>query len=159
MLYDQLTVGIKKSTLFLCCVTKRYEESVNCIREINFASEAKKTMIVLMFEKLEINEIGSVGFIISPLTRFNCYNDKNIFYTWSGPVFDSILKSLNNCLKLESKWDSFGKKISSQMTTIQVMSVLNENKGKFKILLILKLQSNSESNKIFGAYSKVFKKF
>ena len=104
---------------------------MNCIREINFASEAKKTMIVLMFEKLEINEIGSVGFIISPLTRFNCYNDKNIFYTWSGPVFDSILKSLNNCLKPESKWDTFGKKISSQMTTIQVMSVLNENKGKF----------------------------
>ena len=136
MLYDQLTEGIRKSTLFLCCVTKKYTESVNCIRELNFASESKKTMIILMFERLQINEIGSVGFIISPLTRFNCYNDKNIFYTWCGPIFDTILKSVNNCLNgiTESKWDTFGKKVSTQIATIQVMSILNENKGIYNYL-------------------------
>lgn len=100
MLYDQLVEGIKKSTLFLCCVTKKYAESVNCIREINFASESKKKMIVLMFEKLVINELNSVGFIISPLTRFNCSNDSSMLYKWSGPIFDSIIKSINSSLNI-----------------------------------------------------------
>lgn len=118
MLYDQLVEGIKKSTLFLCCVTRKYAESVNCIREINFASESKKKMIVLMFEKLAINELNSVGFIISPLTRFNCFNDSTMLNKWTGPIFDSIIKSINSSLnilpsnssdslcKTNDKWDN-----------------------------------------------------
>ena len=101
-LYDQLVNGIKNSKIFLCCITKKYSESFNCIREINYASELRKPFIVLMFEELLINEIGSVGFIITPLLRFNCFNDKTMLYNWSGPIFESMLKSLNNYLNFDS---------------------------------------------------------
>ena len=102
LLYDQLVNGIKNSKIFLCCITKKYSESFNCIREINYASELRKPFIVLMFEELSINEIGCVGFIITPLLRFNCFMDKTMLYNWSGPIFESMLKSLNNYLNFDS---------------------------------------------------------
>lgn len=97
-LFDQLAQAISKSKVIVCCITKKYTESVNCIREITFASETKKPLVVLMFERLMVNDMGSVGFIVSPLTRFNCYSDKNIFNDWSGDIFESFLKSVNNYL-------------------------------------------------------------
>jgi len=102
ILYEQLVNGIKKSTLFLCCVTKKYTQSDNCIREITFASESKRPIVVLMFQDLPINELGSVGFIIGPLLRHNCFNDINIFHSWSGDCFNSILKSINSILNKRS---------------------------------------------------------
>ena len=94
MLFEQLCEGIKNSKCILCCVTKKYTESDNCIREINFASVSRKPLIVLMLERLDISEIGSVGFIIAPLTRLNFYKEQNADLMWTGLMFESLKKSL-----------------------------------------------------------------
>ncbi|CAF0857568.1 unnamed protein product [Brachionus calyciflorus] len=63
-LSDELSHAILNSKIFLCCITKKYSESENCKDEICYAKIFKKNMIVLMFERLTITDLGGVGFII-----------------------------------------------------------------------------------------------
>ena len=92
-LYEQLCEGIKNSKCVVCCVTKKYSQSENCIREINFASVSRKPLIIIMLDRLDVSDIGSVGFIIASLTRFNIYkNDTNS--KWSGEIYNSMIKSI-----------------------------------------------------------------
>ena len=93
-LYNQIASGIKNSSIFLCCVTKKYSESANCEKEITFANELQKPLIVLMMERIELRELGAVGFIISPKTRFMCYKEPEMFNNSSSKVFDTIIKSI-----------------------------------------------------------------
>lgn len=51
-------------------------------------------MEVLMFERLLINDLGEIGFIIGPLVRHNVYKSADLLHTWSGDIFDVILKSI-----------------------------------------------------------------
>ena len=72
----ELANAIKTSKIFLSCVTEDYCKSFNCNLEVEFASQSKKTMIVLMVDKLDttsIHEIqikdrnkkSGIGFIIT----------------------------------------------------------------------------------------------
>ena len=54
-----------KSSVFLCCITKKYTESNNCVREILIVDQISKQLEILIFEKLEIGKIGGVGLIIA----------------------------------------------------------------------------------------------
>ena len=45
-----------------------------------------------MLEELDISKIGSVGFIIASLTRFNYFEENNI--AWSGKIFENMMKSI-----------------------------------------------------------------
>ena len=45
-------LAIRKSSLFLCCITSKYCESNYCSSEIEFASALKKPMIALMIENI-----------------------------------------------------------------------------------------------------------
>ena len=40
-LHEQLTDGILNSYIFLCCITKNYCESANCVKEISYADSVK----------------------------------------------------------------------------------------------------------------------
>jgi hypothetical protein len=93
-LFEQLIQGINDSRIFLCCITKKYSQSDNCIREINYASINKIPLVIVMLERLNINELGSIGFIIASLTRFNFYTRVSNENVWSGEMFDSMLKSI-----------------------------------------------------------------
>ncbi len=92
-LFEQLCEGIKLSKCVLCVVTKKYTESDNCVREINFASSCRKPLVVIMLERLDIMDLGSVGFIIAPLTRLNFYK-QDPEMMWSGLMFENLTKSL-----------------------------------------------------------------
>ena len=105
MLHQQLSNGIANSAIFLCCITKKYAQSDNCIREMTLASECKLPLVVLMFERFEMHELGSVGFIISPLTRFNCYKEPQLFSSWSdkNEIFSKILEVIRENLSSRIK--------------------------------------------------------
>ena len=99
MLYSQIAEGIRHAKCFVCCITKKYTESLDCQRELNYASDLKKPIIVLMFENLKIDTInGSVGFIISPLLRCNLYNEMDRIKqgNWKNPNMDSVIKTIES---------------------------------------------------------------
>ena len=77
-LFEQLAKGLNNSKIVLCFITKEYCKSENCISEITYARDNCIPIIVLMMERLNLKEIGSVGFIIaSNLNRK--VNEKKLF--------------------------------------------------------------------------------
>ncbi len=75
-LTTELALAIKNSKVILSCITKDYCKSFNCNREIEYASNTKKQIIVLMIEEIDtgtIDEIevtgrgqaSGIGFIIT----------------------------------------------------------------------------------------------
>ena len=54
-------------------------------------------MIVLMFERLKIEDLGGMGFIINPLIRINCYNFK-----WTSEDYKSIFQTIDAKLNQEA---------------------------------------------------------
>ena len=97
-LYKELSTAIKNSKIFMCCVTRKYCMSNNCLKEINFASYLKKEFVVLMWEELKIQDIDEVGFIISPYVRNNCYKHPELLTSWTGDMFNSIMHGINQIL-------------------------------------------------------------
>jgi len=98
-LADELASAIDNSSVFLCCITKKYSESENCKDELDFAKNLKKKMVVLMFERIDMEELGGVGFIIGPKVRFNCYKNPEMFKSWSGhEMFNSILSAIKEAI-------------------------------------------------------------
>ena len=101
-LLTQIADAIKKSTIFLCCITKKYAESDICRKEISYANTLKKRFIVLMLENLKMDDLGDVGFIINTESRFNCYKEPDFFANFNGGVFNSIFIAIKNTLAKES---------------------------------------------------------
>ena len=56
--------AIQECQIFVCLITEAYSNSHNCKLEIQYANTLKKKMIVLMIERLNIEHLGAVGFII-----------------------------------------------------------------------------------------------
>ena len=52
-----------------------------------------------MFERLNVAELGEVGFIITRLVRQNVYKTPSLHNGWSGIEFKGILKSIKSHLK------------------------------------------------------------
>ncbi len=55
-------------------------------------------MEILMFERLLIDNLGEIGFIIGPLVRHNVYKSSDLLKNWSGDQFDNILKSIERSI-------------------------------------------------------------
>lgn len=132
MLYEQLCEGIKNSKCVVCCVTKKYTQSDNCIREINFASVSRKPLIIIMLDRLDVSDIGSVGFIVASLTRFNIYKNET-GDKWSGEIFDSMLKSIAD--NIQSKRNPLlGRIINSKNKFISnYLNPISKNESKIKL--------------------------
>ena len=105
-MFKELSESIRNSKIFLCCITKKYSESKNCIKEINYAATLDKKFIVLMWERLQMDDLNEVGFIINPLVRYNCYQHKEILQSWSGPYFEYLMHNINKLLNRDTNNDS-----------------------------------------------------
>lgn len=79
--------------------TKRYNESRNCIHEINWAYNRNKDFVVLMFERLSLDDIPDVGFLIDPLVRHNVYRNPELLESWSGKAFESIVNAIQSFIE------------------------------------------------------------
>ena len=56
-----------------------------------------------MFEDLEIDKLGEIGFIISLKQKFNLYETKEVLDQWNGEPFDKILKAIQNYPQFSGK--------------------------------------------------------
>lgn len=123
-LVDELSTAISNSELFLCCITKKYSESENCKDEMDYAKNLKKKFIVLMFERIPMDDLGGVGFIIGPKVRFNCYKEPAMFNEWSGSTFDSIIEAIKDNLNASSEMGSSG----NEKDSLSINEILEEDK-------------------------------
>ena len=99
LLFDQLGKGIKSSKCFVCCITKKYCDSDNCQKELNYASVLKKPLIVLMLERLDIGEINAgIGIIITQANRFDIYDEMNSTQTLdkNGIILNTAVSSISD---------------------------------------------------------------
>ena len=97
-IYSQLAKQIKQSRLFLCFLTKAYCKSDMCRNEIVFAKKLGKTIIYLMIEKMNNDELSDeVNFIMGNSVYFQCYKNPK---SWWIDDFDSIRKSIESNLEV-----------------------------------------------------------
>ena len=101
-LNKQLAIAIKKSKIVICFLTQKYFMSKNCNREIQFSSDINKKILVIFVEKLDIEKLDGIGFLISGLVRINCYHNQNDWQVKQlNEIRQSILENLQvNILKI-----------------------------------------------------------
>lgn len=90
---EQLATNIRNSKVFLCCLTQKYVESKNCVNEINYANAINKNFVILMIDKLKIENLSGVGFIIASKIYIHCYSNPS---DWPTSHFDEIYKSIQD---------------------------------------------------------------
>ena len=96
---SQIAKSIKNSDLFICCITETYNESANCLREINLTIYTyKKTAIVLMFEDVDLAQLEHVNLYISRLLRINLFEEPSVVESWSGPKAKEFLNAIHKAL-------------------------------------------------------------
>lgn len=102
-LYDQITHGLNESHCLVALVTKKYSKSENCKLEIEYAQTNNIPMIVLMMDRVQIKDIGSVGLVINRKTRLNFYKETDKLKLWTGELFDSFIQSVNEFIPKKNK--------------------------------------------------------
>ncbi len=61
---------------------------------MTYADSIMKPIEIIMFEKLKIDEIGIIGFIINPILKHNFYTYPKNFDEWKEEQLDAIVKSI-----------------------------------------------------------------
>ena len=89
--YVAFLKGIKHSEVFVSCVSKQYLESRNCIKEIRFAYELDKPIIILLINDYEIEDLDLP---VEPVSYVKCYS-KEIYH---GKAYEDILKSIKKVI-------------------------------------------------------------
>jgi hypothetical protein len=72
-LYASLATNIQQADVILACVSRDYVKSKNCEREIIYADAFNKSIMPLYIEKIPIQELGSIGFILVRERYCNLY--------------------------------------------------------------------------------------
>ena len=72
-LYASLATNIQQADVVLACVSRDYVKSKNCEREIIYADAFNKSIMPLYIEKIPIQELGSIGFILVRERYCNLY--------------------------------------------------------------------------------------
>lgn len=104
----RLAKGIANSKVFLCILTRDYLASTDCINELKYAYKLKKKIIVVFFEKLDLNsDMGEVDFIMntSACIRYKFYRfDLN---DWSSnPMFQYVVEEIQKDASQNSLFQS-----------------------------------------------------
>lgn len=86
-IYEAMSDGVTNSKIFMPCLTKAYDNSKNCQRELHFAADSCKDMIPL---KLERYKPTAVGLIIAGLKYYALYDDFN------DTQFENKMNAVNN---------------------------------------------------------------
>lgn len=95
-LYEQLASGIRNSRIILCLLTKKYVKSANCKLEINYSFSLKKTIVYVMVDKMSVDDLGEVGFLMGNSVYIQGYKGyQNWVETKGEEIKKAIFKELN----------------------------------------------------------------
>lgn len=97
-LESELSSNIKSSKVFLFCLTRKYYLSKNCKKELRYAiniCNPSKPVVFLMLERLELSELGDIGFILCDYVYIQCYKSQP-FENWPDIFFKEISTTIEN---------------------------------------------------------------
>ncbi|KAJ3279681.1 hypothetical protein HDU79_000374, partial [Rhizoclosmatium sp. JEL0117] len=171
-IYDSMRSGIAGCQVFVACFSKGYLDSVNCMLELQFAQDLKKTIIPLFFfeDNDDINALRlnySAFLIISG----KLYTD---FRRWdkldSRKITPSVSKTLKSPLdnwllpeSFASEFEGYAQEyvpgtrlwiitaLESWILTEEQVLYLNGGAGTGKSLIVYSLTRNLPSNFVIGA--------
>ena len=69
---ENLAYAIKKSTIFVCILTKKYIDSPRCTEELIFATNLHKPIFVLQVNKIQLDDADIVGLGLSGFKNIPC---------------------------------------------------------------------------------------
>jgi hypothetical protein len=86
---EHMMNGIRNSRVFVACISTKYKDSENCMKEFNYAIAIKKDIIYVLFEKIKgeeerMDQLGVIGFHFA---RKHFYKPHN---------FDQIIKAIKD---------------------------------------------------------------
>lgn len=133
--------------------TKRYNESRNCIHEINWAYNRNKDFVVLMFERLSLDDIPDVGFLIDPLVRHNVYRNPELLESWSGKAFEPIVYAIQSFIEPNARMQRSASYVTFKRKNSVSLIILYSNKFVLNIFLEFMIMTYFQAN-----HSQVLKK-
>ena len=76
-LLNNISNGIERSKLFLCCLSKGYSESVKCKLELALAKQLEKTIIIYKMDATELKKLRfeSLQYSLNEMYKGNIYKD------------------------------------------------------------------------------------
>ena len=75
--FDKMAEAVEGSSVVVVCMTSKYEKSVNCKRELNYAVEKKKKLIPIYLER-GYTAGGSLGLLIAGKLYFDFTDGSNL---------------------------------------------------------------------------------
>jgi hypothetical protein len=95
---------IRHSKVFVCLLTEKYVKSINCIREFEYAHSINKKILLICIDKINLDQLNDI-FSFNYHETINCFVDQKNYLNnkndWFIQKFDSILRSIENKLKVE----------------------------------------------------------
>lgn len=91
--FDQLTIAINKSKLFVCFLTQKYIESNDFKSELQYAYDIGNIILILLIDKIDMIEFNGVN--LSYFKTINCYLSPN---KWFHDYYDEIKHSIHHQL-------------------------------------------------------------
>ena len=98
---EDLAYAIKKSTIFVCILTKKYIDSPRCIEELIYATNLHKPIFILQINKIQLDNADIVGLGLSGFKYIPCY--ENPFH-WLELYFDTIKREFEDYKKVMKIW-------------------------------------------------------
>ena len=89
---------IKSSKLFVCFLTNKYIQSINCVKELTFAHSIGKRILPIYIENIDTNQIHLLSFYLND--KIICFNQNNNNSRWLNEYFDLIMKKITDNLKV-----------------------------------------------------------
>jgi hypothetical protein len=96
---EHMMNGIRNSKVFVACISNKYKESENCMKEFNYAIANKIDILYVLFENIkgekeQMDQLGVIGFHFA---RKHFYKPDNV---------TEIIKGIKNLLNV-SKYNPY----------------------------------------------------
>jgi hypothetical protein len=93
---EHMMNGIRNSRVFVACISTKYKDSENCMKEFNYAIAIKKDIIYVLFEKIKgekerMEKLGVIGFHFARKHFYKPDNADEIIKAIKGLLIVSFL--------------------------------------------------------------------
>ena len=99
-IYNAMADGIERSKIVILCISKAYDESVNCCRERDWAADLNKPIIPLIMEQYDMSRSRS-RFVSAGLLYYKFFDQTN--QPIEGTIFETemrrVLHAINTLIK------------------------------------------------------------